>query len=165
MTLPITMYIDRLPNLKFDLAKLIEEYKSIEDLLTDTENRHWYNVKYCNTIVQRKFHPILRDVVHPILSELPYTNSVIQEIFALEKFNSVQYRVIYPNTCYNWHVDQGKTCVHIPLITHVGARFIYENRNFHMPADGSPYVVNNGISHTFANAGHEDRVHLTFENL
>ena len=165
MPLPVTMYLDRLPDIKFDLAKLIEEYRTVEDLLLDAKYRNWYDVKYCGTIVQRLYQPILRGVVHPRLAELSYTNSVMQEIFALEKFNSVTYRAIYPNTCYNWHVDQGKTCVHIPLITTVGARFIYENRNFHMPADGSAYVVNNGIPHTFANAGHEDRVHLTFENL
>ena len=159
------MYLDRLPDIKFDLAKLIEEYKSIEDLVIDAEKRHWYDVKYCNTVVQRLWHPILKGKVHPKLAELPYTSSVIQEIFALEKFNSVTYRAIYPNTCYNWHVDEGKTCVHIPLLTSIGARFIYENRNFHMPADGSAYVVSNGIPHTFANAGPDERVHLMFENL
>jgi hypothetical protein len=159
MTLPATMYLDRLPNTKFDLVKLIEEYKSVDDLLDDVTNHN--NA----TLVQRKFHLTLKGVVHPRLAELPYTDSVIQEIFALEKFNSVTYRAIRPNTCYNWHVDQGKTCVHIPLITAVGALFIYENRNFYMPADGSAYIVNNGIPHTFANAGHDDRVHLTFENL
>jgi hypothetical protein len=34
-----------------------------------------------------------------------------------------------------------------------------------MPADGSAYVVNNGIPHSFMNAGSEPRLHLTFENL
>ena len=159
MTLPVTMYLDRLPDTKFDLQKLVQEYKTVENLLVDVTNHN--NA----TLVQCKFHLILKGAVHPNLDDLPYTKSVIQEIFVLEKFNSVTYRAICPNTCYNWHIDEGKTCVHIPLITQVGARFIYENRNFHMPADGSAYVVNNGIPHTFANAGNEDRVHLTFENL
>ena len=159
MTLPVTIYLDRLPDIKFDLAKLIEEYKSVSDLLDDVTTHN--NA----TLVQRKFHLTLKGVIHPRLDGLPYTNSVIQEMFALEKFNSVTYRAVCPNTCYNWHIDEGKTFVHIPLITTVGARLIYENRNFHMPADGSAYVVNNSIPHTFANAGTVDRVHLMFENL
>jgi len=159
MALPIVTHIERLPNLKVELSKLISEYQTVQDKLEDVTTHN------NSTLVQRKFHLIKNDISSDELSLLPYTNSIIEEVFKLQKFNSVTYRSVLPNTCYNWHTDPGKYCVHIPLITSTGARFVYENRSFYMPADGSLYVVHNGISHTFANAGIEPRVHITFENL
>jgi hypothetical protein len=159
MTLPITLYIDRIPDLQFDMLLLRKEYQLIEDKLEDVDDHG--NA----TLVQKKFHLISNDVASHELSLLPYTNQVIESVFKLQKFNSVIYRLVLPNRCYNWHTDPGRFCVHIPIISNTGCRFIYDTRAFFMPANGSAYVVNQAIPHTFANAGKEARLHLTFENL
>lgn len=158
MTLPATLFVDRLPELTFEIDRLVAEYKLIEHKMEDV-------VSHKNaTLVQRKFHLIFNDRSEE-LNSMPYTAEVIDSIMQLQEFSSVNYRLVMPNTCYNWHVDTGKLCVHIPLITNPGCRFVYDTRAFFMPVDGSPYVVNNGIPHTFINAGTEPRLHLTFENL
>jgi hypothetical protein len=158
-TLPLTLYVDRVPNLSINLSKLVQEYHQVEHLLTDVTTHQ--NA----TLVQRKFHLKLHGVDSPEIFKLSYTLEIAKSILALQDFNAITYRLIMPNTCYNWHVDTGQFCVHIPLITNAGCRFVYETRAFSMPADGSAYVVNNGIPHTFVNAGTEPRLHLTFENL
>lgn len=158
MSLLPTLFVDRQPNLTFDLVRLVSEYTFIEDKMEDVTN-HGNAV-----LVQRKFH-LLKNGIYEDVSLMPYTAEVINSVMQLQEFNSVTYRIVLPNTCYNWHVDTGKFCVHIPLITNPGCRFVYETRAFSMPADGSAYVVNNGIPHTFVNAGTETRLHLTFENL
>ena len=159
MTLPITTHIDRLPIPKFDLPQLLREYQSVSDILTDVVN-HGNAV-----LVQKKFHLVQTSIESEELKKLPYTSEVIKTIMNIHKFDSANYRIVMPNTCYNWHVDTGKVCVHVPIITNPGCKFIYEHKSFSMPADGSAYVVNNGIPHTFMNAGPEPRLHLTFENL
>ncbi len=159
-TLPPTLYVDRVPNLAINLNKLVQEYQSVEHRLTDAVSTHQNAI-----LVQRKFHLKLHGIDAPEIFNLQYTLEVAKNILALQDFNSITYRLIMQNTCYNWHVDTGKFCVHIPLITNPGCRFVYENRAFAMPADGSVYVVNNGIPHTFVNAGPAPRLHLTFENL
>jgi len=80
-------------------------------------------------------------------------------------FNSINYRIVNTNRCYNWHVDQGKNCMHIPLTTNDGCWFVFDNRCFRMPADGTVYIVNNERPHTFMNSGTTERLHLTFETL
>lgn len=158
MALLPTLFVDRQPYLKFDIARLIAEYNLIEDKMEDVTN-HGNAV-----LVQRKFH-LLKNGVYENVNSMPYTAEVIDSVMQMQEFDSVTYRIVLPNTCYNWHVDTGKFCVHIPLITNPGCRFVYETRAFSMPADGSAYVVNNGIPHTFVNAGTDPRLHLTFENL
>jgi hypothetical protein len=159
MSLPTTIHIDRLPNLTFDLAQLLREYQSVSHILADVTNHN--NA----VLVQRKFHLVQTGIETEELKKIPYTHEAIRTILNIHRFDSVTYRIVMPNTCYNWHVDKGKTCVHIPITTNIGCRFIYEHKSFLMPADGSAYVVNNGIPHSFMNAGSEPRLHLTFENL
>jgi hypothetical protein len=159
MTLPKTVYLDRIPNIQFDIAKLVQEFNTVADKLKDeTDHVH-------GTLVQRRLNLISAGSPTEYLANLDYTREVIQEICALREFGLVTYRSVLPNTCYNWHIDAGTNWVHIPIITSIGARFVYENRSFFMPADGSAYVVNNQIPHTFMNAGSVPRIHLTFAKL
>lgn len=153
------VYIDRYPNLFVNVNKLILEFNSIQHLLEDVTN---HNNK---TMVQKKFHLIKCGDRNPLLDTLFYTLSIAGILKSTLQYNSITYRSIMPNTCYNWHTDTGKICYHIPLITNSGCWFVYENRCFSMPADGSVYVVNNSRPHTFINAGSEPRIHLTFEIL
>lgn len=159
MRLPTTLFIDRLPLVTVNVSKLVQEYHSVEHLMQDVTNHE-------NAIlVQRKFHLKLNEVDAPELSYLVETNNLVQNILTTYDFNSVTYRMVMPNTCYNWHVDTGKICLHVPLITNIGCKFVYEHKSFSMPSDGSVYIVNNESFHTFINAGPTPRVHLTFENL
>lgn len=162
--MPLTPYLEKYPAIKADLNLLIAEYKQIEDKLVDVTSSH------NQVLVQKKFHIQKADPeYHHYWCEekglFPYTLEIAEKIRAVFNFNSITYRSIQPNTAYNWHVDTGATCYHIPLITNPGSWFIYEHRCFHMPADGSVYLVNNGRPHTFVNSGYEPRVHLTFEIL
>jgi hypothetical protein len=52
MTLPITLYIDRISDLQFDMLLLRKEYQLIEDKLEDVDDHG--NA----TLVQKKFHLI-----------------------------------------------------------------------------------------------------------
>jgi hypothetical protein len=157
--LPIVIFVERFSDIVVDVSAMVAEYKTIENLLTEV-------VSHDNkTLVQKKLHLVKCGEESPHLSKLAYTHVIVSEILSQYDFNSVTYRMIMPNTCYNWHVDIGKLCLHIPLVTNVGCRFVYDTRAFNMPSDGSIYIVNNERPHTFINAGSDPRIHLTFENL
>lgn len=152
------VYIDKYPDFKVDLEKLLNEFNKVEL----TASRHHSS----HVLVQRKFHILKSNGEYTDnLDRFQYTLEIGKKLAETLDYNSICYRSIEPNTCYNWHVDSGKICYHIPLITNPGSWFVYENRSFYMPADGSIYVVNNSRPHTFANAGKTPRVHLTFEIL
>lgn len=159
-TIP-TLFIDRVPNYKFNTNRLIQEFKEfLEPLMTDVgDGRN-------KVLVQRKFHLMKNyQYNYDIFQNIPYTKETIDMISDIFSFDSVNYRYIMPNTAYNWHLDTGSNCLHIPLITNEGCWFVYANKSFSMPSDGSLYTVNNGKHHTFVNAGSEPRLHLTFETL
>jgi hypothetical protein len=156
---PTTPYLERIPNVQVNLPKLLYEFEIARDKLQDVVN-HGNQV-----IVQKKYHILKCDVWNEEKDLFPHTLSIAEKVKSFFDFNSITYRSVQPNTAYNWHVDSGQICYHIPLITNPGSWFVYEHRNFHMPADGSLYVVNNGRPHTFVNAGNTPRVHLTFEIL
>lgn len=159
-TIP-TVFIDRVPNYQFLTHKLVSEFKDfLEAFMTDVNDGR------NSVVVQRKFHLMKNNqFVYDDFSKIPYTKETIDKISDIFTFDSVNYRYIMPNTAYNWHLDTGGNCLHIPLITNEGCWFVYANKSFSMPADGSLYAVNNGKPHTFVNAGKEPRLHLTFEIL
>ena len=152
-------YIETLPDISVNINKLLFEFDKFKDYVGDVNN-HGNKV-----LVQKKCHLILNDRTNYDLDVAPYTSSIISRLKSILSFDSVTYRFVMPNTCYNWHTDTGKICLHIPLITNPGCWFIYERRSFQMPADGSVYIVNNSRPHTFINSGENPRLHLTFENL
>lgn len=159
-TIP-TVFIDRVPNYNFDTNFLLKEFKDFLDpYLTDIiDGRN-------NVLVQRKFHLMQNNQYnYSKFENIPYTIEIANLISNIFTFDSINYRYIMPNTAYNWHFDHGGNCLHIPLVTNEGCWFVYANRSFSMPADGSLYTVNNSKHHTFVNAGREPRLHLTFEIL
>ena len=152
-------YIEKIPNITFDIKSLLVEFENVKDKLTDV-------VDHGNAVlVQKKFHLMKSRRFTDDIKSMPYTKLVAQQLLPVSYFDSVNFRYVMPNTCYNWHVDKGQLCMHIPLVTNEGSWFIYENKSISMPADGSVYMVNNGRPHTFINAGKEPRLHLTFEIL
>ena len=64
-----------------------------------------------------------------------------------------------PRSTLSWHKDP-EPRLHIPIITNPGCRLVVEDRAFHLPADGSVWVVNAKKYHNFFNGGEEDRIHL-----
>ena len=143
---------------KFELSlkALLEDFDKAESFLQDVPAK--------NVLVQKKLHIIDNYVEHDILIKLDYTRSIIEKIKFFFDFNYATYRLVMPNTVYNWHMDSGLICYHIPLISNNGCFFAYEEKNYKMLV-GKLYKVQTGLFHTFFNAGPEARLHLTFENL
>ena len=159
-TIP-AVFIDRVPNYHFDVKKLTKEFEDfLQPFISDVEDGR------NSVIVQRKFH-LMKNSLYNFneFENIPYTKETIDIVSNIFTFDSINYRYIMPNTAYNWHFDTGGNCLHIPLITNEGCWFVYSNRSFSMPSDGSLYTVNNSKPHTFVNAGKEPRLHLTFETL
>lgn len=152
-------FIERLDKISVNVNKLLFDFETFKDKVTEVNN-------HGNAIlVQKKFHLILNNKEADDIEKANYTVSIIKQLKEHLEFDSVTYRYVMPNTCYNWHNDIGEICLHIPLITNPGCHFVYNHRSFSMPADGSVYIVNNGKMHTFINAGSVPRLHLTFEKL
>jgi hypothetical protein len=150
--------IIELNNFNINLEILLVESENIMHLLEDKIN------PYVNIVVQKKFHIIRNNITSHILMSMPYTRKIINKILDNYNFKDITYRELQPGTVYNWHYDQGQFCIHIPLITNEGCFFIYENENYRLQV-GKVYYINNGLMHTFCNAGISKRLHLTFENL
>lgn len=150
---PTVDYVQLVPDIKVDIDKLIEEFKVVEHRL------------FSNSIMQKKCWVLDRGKEAEEFSTMSYLQEIIPLIKNLCFFNSIYFRIVMPNTCYNWHRDTMKMCVHIPLITNIGCKFVYDDAVFTMPADGSVYLVNNEKMHTFINAGPTPRLHVTFDIL
>jgi hypothetical protein len=59
------------------------------------------------------------------------------------------------------HVDGiAAVRIHVPIETNPEAWFEVEDRHYHLPADGSAYVVNTSVLHRIGNPGTTDRTHL-----
>lgn len=155
----IVKYLEKITDYEVDINQLLTEYNLVKHLLADR--------KRPNTVVlaQKLLSIVSNNVPFHSIQLMPYTYKVTNELRSKYNLSSVTYRCLMPDTCYSWHTDVGKNCVHIPLITNDGCRFVYEDRSFHMPADGSVYYVNNDQPHSFMNGGKSPRVHITIENF
>jgi Aspartyl/Asparaginyl beta-hydroxylase len=145
-----TNYVEKIPDIKVDVPLLLQEFETIK-----TEN--WIESKIQTKLCVYHFN------WKEFTNSMPYTQSVINGLRVLMPYNSVYYRYVHSNTCYNWHVDKMQTCLHIPLITNEGCKFVYDDAVFSMPADGSVYIVNNGKHHSFMNGGKQSRLHITMD--
>ncbi len=148
-------------NFDIDIDMLLSEYDAnIKDLLKEIRRPQQSNI-----LIQKKFETIHHSGQrHEVLSKMPYTQKIAERVYELFKYNNMTYRIVMPNTCYSWHIDPNYTTYHIPLITNEGCHFVYKNESHIMPV-GPLYKVNNGIPHTFVNAGKNERLHLTFLKL
>jgi hypothetical protein len=142
-----------------DVVRLVEEYKSVQQHMSDRKRPG------TPVLIQKALTLVQDNIDSDILKTLPYTLEIATAIRNTYTFNTVSYRCIMPDTCYSWHTDFSQLCVHIPLITNEGCRFVYEDKAFYMPANGSVYIVNNERPHSFMNGGSVPRVHITFENF
>ena len=150
--------IEKVPDISFDVKKLLEEFKLVEHLVVDMDPPN-------GVLIQRLFHLIRGGQVAQELTSMPYTQEVCDKIREFTKYSHATYRYVMPNTCYNWHKDEYGNFYHIPLISMPGCMFVYKDQCFHLPADGSLYYVNPLKFHTFANASSVPRLHLHFSVL
>ena len=144
-------YIEKLPNYSIDVETLINEAKILESL------------DWIDGFIQKKISLMYKFKWNDLVNSMPCTKSILDDLKKEMPYNSVYYRYVKPNTCYSWHVDMMHTCLHIPLITNEGCKFVYSDKVFSMPADGSVYIVNNSIPHTFINSGRYPRLHITMD--
>lgn len=98
------------------------------------------------------------EYIHPEYKDImPYTYSI------LEQYNMYRARVMVlpAKTCYSFHYDHSKR-IHIPLITNEKCFLLIENQSYHLPADGSVYLINTTLYHTALNGtrGTFDRIHI-----
>ena len=150
-------WLGKLPDIKFPIDSLITEYlEHIEHRLIEPNNTYG---------LQKIFSIVEKSIVKDVIKNMPETQKTLDYVSTIFDYNQVTYRWLARNRAYNWHIDEELLCYHIPLLTNEGCRFVYDDKSFHTPADGSLYIVNNGIPHTFVNAGTEPRVHIMFEKL
>lgn len=79
---------------------------------------------------------------------------------------SHQYSIaVHPTSTFvNQHIDSDCFLkIHIPIHTNPLAYFCFGNKKYHMPADGSMYLVNTKKMHGTINEGKVNRVHLFFK--
>jgi len=139
-----------------DVKTLLKEYTSnVKDLMSDVVGNN-------AVLVQKKFHIIRNNVISDVLKNMPYTSDIADRLKNKFDYEDMTYRIVMPNTAYNWHYDVGIICYHIPLLSNPGCHFVYEKESYTMPP-GKLYSVHNGVYHTFVNAGREERLHITFE--
>jgi hypothetical protein len=144
-------YVEVIPDIKVDLNVLRNEFALIEPHITIKQ------------FEQHKIGLMYRFVWNELSTLIPYTKSICENLKQFCPYNSIYYRKLMPLTCYKWHFDTMKTCLHIPIITNEGCKFVYENYVCSMPANGNVYIVNNEKFHTFINAGSTERVHITLD--
>ena len=93
-------------------------------------------------------------VVHRI-----FENSVFDML--IKKYNLTRARLMWVSkkSCYTLHRDTGPR-IHIPLITNSSAMFVFKDFGLHHLEAGKVYWVNTTLTHSFANFGTEDRLHI-----
>jgi len=143
-------HIEKIPDISVDVKLLLQESYTLSD-------QDWAESKIQTKLCIYYFE------WKEFTKNMLYTRSVIDYLKQFMPFNSVYYRYVHSNTCYNWHVDKMQTCLHIPLVTNEGCKFVYDDAVFSMPADGSVYIVNNGKHHSFMNGGTQSRLHITMD--
>lgn len=69
-----------------------------------------------------------------------------------------------PGTFINTHVDSDDWIkIHVPITTCDDSVFYFEDNEYHMPADGSMYLINTMIPHGTNNRGTGTRAHMIFK--
>lgn len=154
-------FVTKLPEFKFNTNLIKAEYDShIFSRLRGISN--------VNGVTFHSYYTLLGITGWKLNSEIPYIKEVITSLRKIFYFRDATFRVIHPNCNYSWHTDHGdqSTNWHIPIQTSAGCLFVFSDKVYEMPADGSVYQVTNiNNFHTFVNAGkpERDRIHLVLE--
>lgn len=156
---PYTRWAEAI-DIKGDRDGILEEYyQNVEPLMKSRGDQT------VETVIQKRYAVLADNEEQPELANMPKTRELIAILKERFNFTDATFRMLMPGTAFLWHIDPGRFCFNMPLITNEGCRFVYDKKAIFMPADGSIFAVNNGIPHTFVNAGREPRLHLTFEQI
>lgn len=97
-----------------------------------------------------------------------YIHEMIEQIkhYGL-KPHRARWTVVTHGGYTDWHRDNIETRygvrLHIPIITNEGCSFTTEEGDYHMPADGSCYLVAVNLMHKAVNQGSDDRIHIIMD--
>lgn len=89
------------------------------------------------------------------LFDIPYINSIMDE----HKLVRTRLMRMKKKTCYYWHKDSTKR-LHIAIDTHPHCFLLVDGEQFHIPADGTPHIIDTTKMHTALNASKQDRIHI-----
>ena len=88
-----------------------------------------------------------------------YFYTIYKEISNHLKITRMRIMALNQKCCLTWHRDPGKR-IHIPIITDEKCKFVLEDTAFHLPADGSAYIIDTTKYHTVFNGSTIIRIHL-----
>jgi len=176
---PLSIDIDRLGKCYLDFRsklgfrtddKTLRDFNAIcinripgdENSITGGNVRGLYWTKPDTTNVEEQRLPYIEE--HRYTEICPeFKDTYVEEVYNLItskfKLGRVRFLMKPPRSCLSWHRDP-EMRLHIPIITNEGCRMIINDVSFHMPSNGSAYIVNNKEYHNFFNGSEIDRVHL-----
>ena len=176
---PLSIDIDRLGKCYLDFRsklgfrtddKTLRDFNAIcinripgdENSITGGNVRGLYWTKPDTTNVEEQRLPYIEE--HKYTEICPeFKDTYVEEVYNLIsskfKIGRVRFLMKPPRSCLSWHRDP-EMRLHIPIITNEGCRMVIDNVSFHMPSNGSAYIVNNKEYHNFFNGSEIDRVHL-----
>tara|TARA_B100000900_G_C20412873_1_gene647598 strand:+ start:101 stop:685 length:585 start_codon:yes stop_codon:yes gene_type:complete len=176
---PLSIDIDRLGKCYLDFRsklgfrtddKTLRDFNAIcinripgdEKSITGGNVRGLYWTKPDTTNVEEQRLPYIEE--HRYTEICPeFKDTYVEEVYNLItskfKIGRVRFLMKPPRSCLSWHRDP-EMRLHIPIITNEGCRMIINDVSFHMPSNGSAYIVNNKEYHNFFNGSEIDRVHL-----
>lgn len=120
----------------------------------------------CATDIKTVYSNLYKDT--PLLANLPYINSVLQE-WCCEK-ETVRFMALYPGSEIKPHKDlgcsyqDGNFRLHIPILTNDAVDFIVDGTNYHLQP-GDCWYMDFSKVHSVKNAGDTVRVHLVIDCL
>lgn len=91
--------------------------------------------------------------------ENTYFYTIYKEINNHLKIVRMRIMALHQKCCLTWHRDFDKR-IHIPIITDEKCKFVLEDTVFHLPADGSAYIIDTTKYHTVFNGSKIVRIHL-----
>ena len=176
---PLSIDIDRLGKCYLDFRsqlgfrtddKSLRDFNAIcinripgdENSITGGNVRGLYWTKPDTTNVEEQRLPYIEE--HRYTEICPeFQGTYVEEVYNLItskfKLGRVRFLMKPPRSCLSWHRDP-EMRLHIPIITNEGCRMVINDVSFHMPSNGSAYIVNNKEYHNFFNGSEIDRVHL-----
>ena len=176
---PLSIDIDRLGKCYLDFRsklgfrtddKTLRDFNAIcinripgdENSITGGNVRGLYWTKPDTTNVEEQRLPYIEE--HRYTEICPeFKDTYVEEVYNLItskfKLGRVRFLMKPPRSCLSWHRDP-EMRLHIPIITNEGCRMVINDVSFHMPSNGSAYIVNNKEYRNFFNGSEIDRVHL-----
>jgi hypothetical protein len=92
-----------------------------------------------------------------------YIKAVYDEICSKYKIGRVRLMSLQHKKVMSMHNDTSMR-IHIPIVTNENCMMVVDGTVFHMPADGSAFLVDTTKPHTAFNANHKfTRLHLLFD--